>query len=106
MLQTEVTVFEIRHYDMDGGNRGVSARILGSFEETNNKFGRSVSEAAIPNFYELEYLKRFKDKLPAKFTCVAEFKTIKGPNGKEMTGLALAELKFKNSVELIDQVQK
>ena len=103
MFQTEVIVFQVIHYDMDS-QRGVSCRVVGSQETTNNKFGLSVSEAKIMEYGELEYLQRFKDKLPARFTATGHFVTTKSNNGKETTGLGLTDLKFKNEVEIVDKV--
>lgn len=99
-MTTEVIVFQCDHYEMTD-NKGVSVRIVGSKEETNNKFGLSVSKAKIPNFHELDYLKRFKDELPAKFKANIELVTMKLNNGQEGTGIALSELQFVESMELV-----
>ncbi|MEG0619042.1 MAG: hypothetical protein RR557_07080 [Bacilli bacterium] len=99
-MTTEVIVFQCDHYDM-GENRGVSVRIVGSKEETNNKFGLSVSKAKIPNYHELEYLKRFKDELPAKFKANLELTTVKLTNGSEGTGVSLSELQFVEAMEFV-----
>lgn len=100
-METIVTVLQVNHYDM-GDNRGLSARIVGSFEENSNKFGLSVSEATIPNYEELSYLKSIKDQLPAKFKAQINFGAKKASNGKEITGVSLSKLEFLNSVEMVD----
>lgn len=100
-MTTEVVVFQVNHYDM-GENKGVSARILGNSENTNNKFGVSVSEAVIPDYFELENLRRFADKLPAKFKAELGFVTKKAANGKEITSISLSKLQFLNPVEIKD----
>lgn len=100
-MVSEVVVFQVNHYDM-GDNKGVSARILGNQENTNNKFGLAVSEASITDYKELQYLRQFADSLPAKFKTEIGFVTKKATNGKEITTVSLSNLQFLNSVEIVD----
>lgn len=65
-MKTEFIAFSVDHYSMED-NKGLNIRILGSETSTNNKFGREVVKVAIPDYNELEYLKRFEKQFPAKF---------------------------------------
>lgn len=101
MLVSEIIVFQVNHYDM-GDNKGVSARILGNREDTNNKFGVSVSEATINDYKELQYLRLHSDQLPAKFKAQIGFSQKKAQNGKEIAAVSISNLEFLNSVEIVD----
>lgn len=100
-ITTEVIVLSINHYDM-GDNKGLSCRVVGDIENTNNKFGLSISEAKIPDYNELKFLRTIADKFPARFTADLTFTTAKATNGKEVTTVALSKLVYKNSVEFKD----
>src|SRR5690348_12675467 len=101
-MKTEVIVVQVNHYEMQD-NRGLSVRIIGDFEKTNNKFGLSVSEATVPNYSELRNLTMNANDLPAKFSADLSFITKKDKGGKEITSIALSNLEFKNSVEFTDK---
>lgn len=102
-MRTEIIVFNVGHYDM-GDNRGLSVRVLGDNATTNNKFGVEISDAKVPEYSELRYLQQFKaSDFPAKFKADISLATIKGSNGKEQTGIALKNLEFINSMELVDK---
>lgn len=102
-MKTQVIIFNVSHYDM-GDNRGLSVRVLGDSAHTNNKFGVEISDAKVPNYDELKYLSSIDPgDFPAKFEAELSLTTIKGTNGKEQTGIALKNLKFLNSLELVDK---
>lgn len=101
-MRTEVTVVQVNHYEMQD-NKGLSVRIIGDFENTNNKFGLSVSEATVPNFNELRNLKAHAMDLPAKFSADLSFITKKDKGNKEITSIALSNLEFKHSLELVEK---
>lgn len=102
-VKTEVVIFSVGHYDM-GDNRGLSVRVLGDKIKTNNKFGVEISEAVVPEYSELRYLQSINEAdFPAKFKCEISLQTIKAANGKEKTGVALKNLEFLNSMELVDR---
>lgn len=103
-MRTEVIITQFNYYSMDN-NKGLSARVVGNYEVTNNKFGLSISEATITNFGELSYLSQFERELPAKFEADIQFGTKKS-NGKEVAALMLSNLKFKNKVEFTDVKEK
>ena len=99
-IRTEVIVTQVSHYDMRD-NQGVSVRVVGNYEETNNKFGLSISDAAVPNYNELNNLKRHKRDLPAKFMANISMVTKKMANGKEGQTLALSNLEFVEKMEFV-----
>lgn len=102
-MKTQVIIFNVAHYDM-GENQGLSVRVLGDNAQTNNKFGVEISDASVPNYKELRYLQQFSAKdFPAKFNATISLTTIKASNGKEKTGIALKDLEFVNSVEIVDR---
>lgn len=102
-MKTEVILFNASHYDM-GDNRGLSVRVLGDVTQTNNKFGVEISDAAVSDYNELRYLQQIRpDEFPAKFSANISLVTIKANGGKEKTGIALKNLKFINSVEMVDK---
>lgn len=101
-MKTEVIIVQVNHYEMQD-NRGLSVRVIGDFEATNNKFGLSVSDATVPNFQELGKLKSHSSDLPAKFTADLSFITKKDRSGKEIPSIALSNLEFKNSLEFVEK---
>lgn len=102
-MKTQVVIFNVSHYDM-GDNRGLSVRVLGDNAQTNNKFGVEISDATVPEYKELKYLQQIPaSDFPAKFNATISLTTIKASNGKEKTGIALKDLEFVNSVELMDK---
>lgn len=103
-ITTEVIVLAVNHYDM-GDNKGLSCRVVGDIENTNNKFGLSISEAKISNYSELAFLRTVADKLPARFRANMSITTGKSNNNKEVATVSLSELVFLNSVEIVDKVE-
>lgn len=99
-VRTEVIVTQVNYYDMEG-NKGLSVRVVGNYEETNNKFGVPVSEASVLDTNELKNLELHKKALPAKFKADMSFTTKKLGNGKEVPTMALANFEFVNSVEFV-----
>jgi hypothetical protein len=100
-MRAQFIITKCNHYDM-GDNRGLSVRVVGDKQVTNNSFGQEISEATIPNYEELKYLKQYADNLPAKFEADFALTALKASNGKEKTGVALSNLKYLNSVEFTD----
>jgi hypothetical protein len=100
-MRSQFIITKVNHYDM-GDSRGLSVRVVGDKQQTNNSFGLDISEATVPDYSELNYLLRFSKDLPAKFNADLSLMTIKGSNGKERQGVALKNLEFVNSVEFID----
>lgn len=98
-VRTKVVITEFRHYNMEG-NRGLSAIVVGDYQENNNRFGIPSSEASILNPEELNYAMQYKKELPASFEADLSFVTKKASNGKEVPIMALANLKFIESLEL------
>lgn len=101
-MKAQFTIFSVNHYDMEQG-KGLSVRVLGENVKTNNKFGVEVSEAAVLDYNELQYLQRFGEHLPAKFNADFSISTIKAGNGKERSGVVLKNLEFVTSVELVEK---
>lgn len=101
-MRTEVIIFSANHYEMDN-NRGLSVRVMGDNVETNNKFGVEISEAAVTQYQEKDYLQRFGKQLPAKFKADLSLGTIKDKGGKEKTGVTLKNLEFVHSLELVEK---
>lgn len=101
-MRMQVTVFQANHYDMQD-NKGLSVRILGDYEETNNKFGLSVTDATVQNYDEVKLLQRHKKDLPATFNATMNIVTKKGANGKDMPSVALSNLEFINALELVEK---
>lgn len=100
-IRSEFIITKVNHYDM-GENRGLSVRVVGDNDHTNNSFGLEISEAVVPDYTELQYLRGFADKLPAKFKADFSISTVKASNGKEKSGVNLKNLEFVNSVEFVD----
>jgi hypothetical protein len=100
-MRLEFIITKFNHYDM-GDNQGLSARVVGDKQQTNNSFGLEISEATIPDYSELRYLQRFANDLPARFKADFALSTVKAGNGKEKTGVTLKNLEFVNSVEFVD----
>lgn len=100
-VRTIVTVMQVNHYDMEG-NKGLSVRVVGYYEETGNKFGVPVSEATVLNVSELGYLETHKKFLPARFNADMSFTTKKLGNGKEVPTMALSNFEFLTAVEFTD----
>lgn len=103
-MKTQVIVVQVNHYNMQDNNKGLSVRIVGDKETTNNKFGLSISDAAVPDYNELNYLVQYADQLPAKFDANLGFVAKKAANSKDITSISLSNLKFVNSVEFKDLV--
>lgn len=101
-MRMQVIITSVHHYDMEG-NKGVAARVVGDFEHTNNKFGLSIPEAAVPNTDELALLAQHASELPAKFTADVSMGSKKSNNGKEVAIINLKNLQFVNSVEWADK---
>lgn len=101
-MRSEFIITKVNHYDM-GDNRGLSVRVVGEKQQSNNSFGLEISEATIPEYNELKYLQRFANDLPAKFNADFALTTVKAGNGKEKTGVTLKNLEFVNSVEFVDK---
>jgi len=100
-METIVTVLSANHYDM-GDNKGLNVRIIGSEENTSNKFGLSIVEASVQDYKELAYLRQYSQHLPAKFKTQMQIVSKKLNNGKEAGAIALSGLEFLNEVEIID----
>lgn len=100
-MRVPVIITKVNHYDM-GDSRGLSVRVVGDKQHTNNSFGLDISEATIPNYRELEYLAEHAKDLPARFNADFSLTTVKAGNGKEKTGVSLSKLEFVNSVEFTD----
>lgn len=100
-METVVTVLQANHYDM-GDNKGLNVRIIGSEENTSNKFGLSIVEASVQDYAELTYLRQHADHLPAKFKANMQIVSKKLNNGKEGAVIALSNLQFLNEVEIAD----
>ena len=103
-MKTQVIVVQVNHYNMQDNNKGLSVRIVGDKETTNNKFGLSISDATVPNYDELNYLIQYADQLPAKFDATLGLTAKKGANSKDITSISLSNLKFVNPVEFKDLV--
>lgn len=103
-LKSQVIIFNVSHYNMED-NKGLSVLVVGDLVDNNNKFGRSVSSADIPNYGELMFLKQIPAaSFPARFDANIAFGT-KKVNGKEIAALNLSNLKYLNSVEITDIVE-
>jgi len=100
-MKAEFIITKVNHYDM-GDNRGLSVRVVGDKQVTNNSFGLDISEATVSDYAELRNLQNHKNALPAKFRCDFSLSTVKAGNGKEKTGVVLSNLEFLNSVEFMD----
>lgn len=94
-MKIEVLVLGKNHYDMEG-QRGAKLVLYGEYEETNNKAGISVSQAAI-DYDEHSKLTVF----PAKYRADASLTSIKSRSGKDETGLRLSNLELVNKVDLV-----
>jgi hypothetical protein len=101
-MRIPVIITKVNHYDM-GDSQGLSVRVVGDFQQTNNSFGLDISEATVPNYVELKYLLQHAQSLPAKFMADFSLATVKASNGKEKTGVSLKNLEFVNSVEIVDK---
>jgi hypothetical protein len=101
-MRSQWIITKVNHYDM-GDNQGLSVRVVGDTQQTNNSFGLEISEATVPDYGELRYLQRFANQLPAKFNADFSLATVKASNGKEKTGVLLKNLEFVNSVEFVDK---
>lgn len=101
-MRSEFIIFNVSHYDM-GENRGVSVRVLGGKTQTNNKFGLDISDAKVPDYRELRELQSIPaEKFPIKVSAEFSLVSIKGSNGKEQTGIALSDIQYVNSMQLVD----
>lgn len=97
--KVKIVVFNFSHYSMDD-NKGLSALVLGNHVDTNNQFGISVSEATIPNYSELNYLKTIHpNDLPAVFEADQGIISIKS-NGKAKQGIAYSNLNYVAKVNM------
>lgn len=105
-MKTTIIVTSVDHFNMDNGNQGLTVRVVGERENSNNKFGLSISKSPIPDYKELEKLKQYADVLPAKFEADLSFVTKKDNNKNEITTAAFKNLKFLNPVEFTDVVAK
>lgn len=101
-MKAEFIITKVNHYDM-GDNRGLSVRVVGDTQQTNNSFGLDISEATVPEYSELRVLSQYANELPAKFKAEFSLSTVKASNGKEKTGVSLRNLEFVNSVEFVDK---
>ncbi|KAB7663023.1 hypothetical protein [Bacillus sp. B1-b2] len=101
-MRGQFIITKVNHYDM-GENRGLSVRVVGDKQTTNNSFGLDISEATVSDYSELRNLTQYKNDLPAKFDCDFALATVKAGNGKEKTGVVLSNLTFVNSVEFADK---
>lgn len=99
-MKMQVVIFQANHYDMQD-NKGLSVRILGDYEETNNKFGLSVTDATVTNYDVLKKLKKHGREFPALFNADVTFSTKKASNGKEIPALSIIDLEFVHSMELV-----
>jgi len=97
-MKMQVVVIQANHYDMQD-NKGLSVRIVGDYEETNNKFGLSVTDATVQNYEEVKLLQKHKKDLPATFNASMSIVTKKGANGKDMPSVALSNLEFVHALE-------
>lgn len=100
-MRAQFIITKVNHYEMND-NRGLSVRVVGEKQETNNSFGLDISEAQVINYEELNYLRKFANALPARFDADFSIGTIKASNGKERSGVTLKNLEFVNSVEFTD----
>lgn len=101
-LKTQVIIYNVNHYNMDN-SKGLSVQVVGDLVDTNNKFGRVISNAEVPNYNELSLLKQIPpDAFPAKFEATLSL-GVKKVNGKEVTAVSLGNLKYLNSMELVDR---
>lgn len=100
-MKSQFIITKVNHYDM-GDNRGLSVRVVGDLQQTNNSFGLDISEATIADYSELRYLQRFAKQLPAKFNATLSISTVKASSGKERSGVSLSGLEFLNSVQFTD----
>lgn len=101
-MRSQFIITKVNHYDM-GDNRGLSVRVVGDLQQTNNSFGLDISEATVPDYLELRNLQRCANDLPAVFNADLSLMTIKGTNGKERQGVALKNLEFVHSVEFVEK---
>lgn len=101
-LKAEFIITKVNHYDM-GDNKGLSVRVVGDNQVTNNSFGLDISEATVPDYNELKKLQGYQNDLPAKFRADFNLTTVKATNGKEKTGVTLGNLEFLSSVEFVDK---
>ena len=101
-MKAEFIITKVNHYDM-GDNRGLSVRVVGDTQQTNNSFGLDISEATVPDYSELRVLSQYANDFPAKFKADFSLSTVKASNGKEKTGVSLRNLEFVNSVEFVDK---
>jgi hypothetical protein len=101
-MRSQFIITKVNHYDM-GDNQGLSVRVVGDHQQTNNSFGLDISEATVGDYSELRYLLGCADQLPAKFNADFSLSTVKDKNGKEKTGVTLKNLEFVTSVEFSDK---
>jgi hypothetical protein len=101
-MKQRFIITKVNHYDM-GDSRGLSVRVVGDVQQTNNSFGLEISEAPVPNYDELKYLKQFADHLPAVFNANLSIGSVKGANGKEKSGVLLSNLEFVHSMEFVEK---
>ena len=99
-MKMQVVIFQANHYDMQD-NKGLSVRILGDYEETNNKFGLSVTDATVTNYDVLKKLQKHGKDFPALFNADVTFTTKKASNGKEIPALSVIDLEFVQAMELV-----
>ncbi|MFC9542989.1 hypothetical protein ACFTQ7_24610 [Lysinibacillus sp. NPDC056959] len=101
-MKMQVIVIQANHYDMED-NKGLSVRIVGDYEETNNKFGLSVTDATVKNYEEVRLLKHHKKDLPAAFNATMSIVTKKASNGKDMPSVALSNLEFVHALQFAEK---
>lgn len=99
-MKVEISVGAVAHYEMED-NKGVKVVVLGENDETNNRFGMGISESKIKDYNELQYLKQYKDRLPALFKADLDLVSVKDKNGKEVTAAAFKNLQFVTELELV-----
>jgi hypothetical protein len=102
-LQMEVIIMNYNHYSMENGNKGLSARVIGSVVDSNNRSGVDISDAQIPNYGELTLLSQIPaSHYPAKFKANIGLVSIKDKGGKDKTGVSLSNLQFVSSMKLVE----
>lgn len=98
-MKMDIVLLGKNFYDMNG-QQGANVVVLGSYEDTSNKTGLSVSEANIPysEHFELKYF-------PAIYSADGELVSVKNRSGKSVTSLKLSNLKLKSKLELKEVIE-
>lgn len=105
-MKAEFIIFSVHHYDFEG-NKGLSVRIMQEPEDSNGSFGVKLSEANVSDYNELSVLAHLgADKFPCRVSADFAMTSLKNRAGKEVTGIALKNIKYIESLQLVAKDKK